>query len=91
MERTFFFGALPSKYSGSAWGFNADSILAKLFFWVGKDLPKLRLIFRPQKGVWGMNAGGIRIRQFFFAPDSLYLNLWKIIRQKLIDFWKVSF
>ena len=32
MERTFFFGVLPSKYSGSAWGFNADEVLAKLFF-----------------------------------------------------------
>src|SRR3990167_9730145 len=31
MERTFFFGVLPSKYSGSAWGFTADEVLAKLF------------------------------------------------------------
>ena len=28
----FSFGVLPSKYSGSAWGFNADEVLAKLFF-----------------------------------------------------------
>src|SRR3990167_9262177 len=32
MERTFFFGVLPSKYSGSAWGFNTDEVLEKLFF-----------------------------------------------------------
>src|SRR3989344_1038565 len=35
----------------------ADSVLPKLFSG-GKDLAKPRLIFRPQKGVWGMNAGG---------------------------------
>lgn len=28
----FFFGVLPSKYSGSAWGFNADSAEQKSFF-----------------------------------------------------------
>jgi len=32
MERTFFFGVLPSKYSGRWRGFNADEVLAKLFF-----------------------------------------------------------
>ncbi len=31
-ERVFFFGILPSKYSGSARGFNTDEVLAKLFF-----------------------------------------------------------
>ena len=31
MERTFFFGVLPSKYSGR-WRNNADEVLAKLFF-----------------------------------------------------------
>src|SRR3990167_10761359 len=35
----------------------ADSVLPKLFSG-GKDLAKPRLISRPQKGVWGMNAGG---------------------------------
>ena len=30
-ERTFFFGVLPSKYSGRWWN-NADEVLAKLFF-----------------------------------------------------------
>src|ERR1035437_3133942 len=30
-ERTFFFGVLPSKYSGR-WRNNADEVLAKLFF-----------------------------------------------------------
>ena len=32
MERTFFFGVLPSKYSGSAWGFNTDSAKRKSIF-----------------------------------------------------------
>ena len=31
VERTFFFGVLPSKYSGR-WRNNADEVLAKLFF-----------------------------------------------------------
>src|SRR3989344_5655230 len=31
VERTFFFGVLPSKYSGM-WRNNADEVLAKLFF-----------------------------------------------------------
>jgi len=30
-ERIFFFGVLPSKYSGSVAGRNADSVLPKLF------------------------------------------------------------
>jgi len=47
-------------------GFNSDSVLPKLFSgdWI---FAKPRLIFsgkfefgfRPQKGVWGMNAGGL--------------------------------
>ena len=28
-KERFSFGVLPSKYSGSAWGFNADEVLAK--------------------------------------------------------------
>jgi len=52
-----------SKYSGSVAGRNADSVLPKLFSG-GKDLAKPRLISRPQKGVWGMNAGGISFRIF---------------------------
>jgi len=40
-----------------------DEVLPKLFSG-GKDLAKLRLnlflyFVRPQKGVWGMNAGGL--------------------------------
>jgi hypothetical protein len=42
-ERTFFFGVLPSKYSGRWRGFNADEVLQKLFSG-GKDFAKLRLI-----------------------------------------------
>ncbi|OGN05594.1 MAG: hypothetical protein A2831_03575 [Candidatus Yanofskybacteria bacterium RIFCSPHIGHO2_01_FULL_44_17] len=36
----------------------------KTIFW-GKGISVLpRLISRPQKGVWGMNAGGFRFRIF---------------------------
>ena len=48
VERTFFFGVLPSKYSGSAWGFNADSVLPKLFSGE-KDLAKPRLNFPARR------------------------------------------
>ena len=39
-------------------GFNADSVLPN-YFSGEKDLAKPRLISRPQKGVWGMNACGL--------------------------------
>jgi hypothetical protein len=43
-EGCFSFGVLPSKYSGSAWGFNMDSVLRKLFF--GERISQnTRLIF----------------------------------------------
>jgi len=31
-ERVFFFRGSALDYSGSAWGFNVDEVLAKLFF-----------------------------------------------------------
>ena len=59
MERTFFFlGFCPRSFWAVWRGFNSDSVLPKLFSGE-KDLAKPRLISRPQKGVWGMNAGGI--------------------------------
>jgi len=62
-ERTFFFGILPSKYSGRWRGFNADSVLPN-YFSGDFDLAKPRLIFPPAGGVWGgMRAG--------FASDFL--------------------
>jgi len=59
MERTFFFGVLPSKYSGSVAGLQFGLGFAKLFFW-GKGFGKPETeFFRLQKGGWGMNAGGL--------------------------------
>jgi len=76
----FSFGVLPSKYSGSVAGRNADSVLPKLFSG-GKDLAKPRLICRPQKGVWGMNAGGISL--WIFSAATL-----KKQRQKMVKLTK---
>jgi len=52
--------------SGRWWGFNADSVLPNysLGIWI---FVKPRPISRPQKGVWGMNAGEIRFRFFLAA------------------------
>jgi len=50
MERTFFFLMFrPKRYSGSAAGRNADSVLPKLFSGE-KDLAKPRLISRAEEG-----------------------------------------
>jgi len=46
--------------------FNADSVLPN-YFSGDLDLAKPRLISRPQKGVWEMNAGGISFRVFSAA------------------------
>src|SRR3989344_5809661 len=64
MERTFFFlGFCPPSIRAVWRGFNADSGLRKLFsgdFDFRKTETNLFLNFaRPQKGVWGMNAGGL--------------------------------
>ena len=58
MERIFFFGVLPSKYSGSAWGFNTDSAKRKSIF-LGKRIFRFASTdFPPAGGVWGgMRAG----------------------------------
>jgi len=64
MERTFFFGVLPFKYSGSVAGHNADE--AKQNYFCGKKgfaLP--RLLFQngwdfvsvAQEGAGGMRGG----------------------------------
>ena len=67
MERTFFFlGFCPPSIRAVWRGFNLDSVLRKLFSG-DLDFRKTEtnvfsgnsdLVFRPQKGVWGMNAGG---------------------------------
>ena len=60
----FSFGVLPSKYSGSAWGFNADSAKRKSFFLGERIFRFASADFPPAGGVWGgMRAGfGIRFR-----------------------------
>jgi len=67
----FLFGVLPSKYSGRWRGFNSDSVLPKLFSGE-KDLAKTRLIYRPQKGVWGMNAGGQELYKTGGIKSGIY-------------------
>jgi len=68
-ERVFSFGVLPSKYSGSVAGLQCGLGFAKTIFW-GKGFRKTETEFsRPQKGVWGMNAGGLSFR-IFSAVDT---------------------
>src|SRR3989338_2905125 len=56
MERTFFFGVLPSKYSGSAWGFNTDSAKRKSIF-LGDGIPIRQIFSAPiQIHIWNYNA-----------------------------------
>jgi len=64
VERTFFFGVLPSKYSGSAWGFNTDSAKRKSVF-LGKRIFRFASAdFPPAGGVWGGMRAGFPIRFF---------------------------
>jgi len=59
MERTFFFLGFCLPSIQAVWrGFNADSVLPKLFFW-GKGFGKTSADFPRGGGVWGMNAGGL--------------------------------
>jgi hypothetical protein len=57
----FLFGVLPSKYSGSVAGLQYGlGKTEKRIFWGKRIFRFASADFRPQKGVWGMNAGGIR-------------------------------
>ncbi|TSC79052.1 MAG: hypothetical protein G01um101429_559 [Parcubacteria group bacterium Gr01-1014_29] len=74
---------LPSKYSGSVAGRNADSVLPKLFFW-GKGFGKTSADFPRGGGVWG----GIRAGFWFqkvSARDRIRLlqGLYKTIGECL--------
>jgi len=51
-ERTFFFGVLPSKYSGSVAGLQFGLGFAKTIFW-GKGFRKTSADFPRRGGVWG--------------------------------------
>ena len=71
MERTFFFGVLPSKYSGR-WRNNADEVLAKLF--LGKGFAKTSAdlflnsdVANGKGGVWG---GIFHLPLFLFWGNS---------------------
>ena len=65
MERTFFFGVLPSKYSGSVAGLQCGLGFAKTIFW-GKEFRKTSagfcfcILSARRRGWGGMRAG------FFF-------------------------
>ena len=63
-----FLGVLPSKYSGSAWGFNTDSAKRKSVF-LGKRFFRFASAdFPPAGGVWGgMRAGFVSVP---FAKNS---------------------
>src|SRR3989344_339138 len=68
MERTFFFGVLPSKYSGSVAGLQFGLGFAKTIFW-GLDFRKTSADFPRGGGVWG----GIRAG---FAFGFFRRRLW---------------
>jgi len=69
--KDIFFWCLPVKIFGQVTGLQFGLGKAeKLFFWVKGFSALLRLLFRPQKGVWGMNAGGSTFRFCPIASDS---------------------
>ena len=93
MERTFFFlGFCPPSIRAVWRGFNMDSAKRKNYFSGEKGFSALpRLLYRPQKGVWGMNAGGICFwifwrRILFQLKTGTPLLLLKILNKKLCNF-----
>jgi hypothetical protein len=87
MERTFFIlGFCPPSIQAVWRGFNADSVLPN-YFSGDLDLAKPRLISRPQKGVWGMNAGGISLRIFSAAAiEKIILKCYNNFTLEYIAF-----
>ena len=78
-ERVFFFRGSALQVFGQCVGLQCGRSFGKTIFWGRKDLPKLRLISRPQKGVWGMNAGGFRIggfRKIRHSKKILHIDLF---------------
>ncbi|KKU31671.1 MAG: hypothetical protein UX45_C0026G0008 [Candidatus Uhrbacteria bacterium GW2011_GWF2_46_218] len=69
MERTFFFGVLPSKYSGSAWGFNTDSAKRKSVFLGERIFRFASADFPPAGGVWGGMRAGFQLAKFFLRQS----------------------
>jgi hypothetical protein len=64
----FSFWVLPSKYSGSVAGLQFGLGFAKTIFWGYGFSQNRDCISRPQKGVWGMNAGGF-VSDFILASN----------------------
>ena len=64
MERTFFFGVLPSKYSGSVAGLQCGLGFAKLFFW-GFGFGKTSADFPPAERGLGNECGRDFVSGFF--------------------------
>jgi len=63
-ERVFFFRGSALQVFGQCVGLQYGLGFAKTIFW-GKGFGKTSAEFsRPQKGVWGMNAGGFRTGGF---------------------------
>jgi hypothetical protein len=63
-ERVFFFRGSALQVFGQCVGLQCGLGFAKTIFW-GKGFGKTSAEFsRPQKGVWGMNAGGFRTGGF---------------------------
>ena len=61
----FLFGVLPSKYSGSAWGFNTDSAKRKSVFLGERIFRFASTDFPPAGGVWGGMRAGFQFAKFF--------------------------
>src|SRR3990167_2239044 len=67
-ERVLFFRGSAQEVSGQGVGLQYGLGKTKIYFSGEKGFFALpRLLYRPQKGVWGMNAGGIRNCPNFFA------------------------
>jgi len=91
MERTFFFGVLPSKYSGSVAGRNADE--AKQNYFCGrKRICFASALFKTagnfvsaaQEGAGGMRGG------FAGLEKEKALNLLDIFADKKSSFYSIS-
>ena len=73
-ERVFFFRGSAQEVFGQCVGLQYGLGKTKIYFSGEKSFFALaRLLYRPQKGVWGMNAGGIRNCPNFFA-DGFHIS-----------------
>src|SRR3989338_452933 len=78
----FLFGVLPSKYSGSAWGFNTDSGKRKTVFFGGRGFCFFSPDFSPPGGGWGGECGrDSNSPNFFCANTNSYMGLYLHIEE----------